>query len=115
MNQSKFTSTVHAPLTRDASIAIISFPATCAHDLRDARTIRDIATNNRKIGRALFPERVPQFLLRRFHFTFRLIAKQNRAQLIALIIASDKLFLRISAAKINSRGLHAEISDKVKP
>src|SRR5947207_6535642 len=32
MNQSKFTSTVHAPSGRCPSIAIIFFSATCAHD-----------------------------------------------------------------------------------
>jgi len=46
MNQSKFTSTVHAPLGRCPSIAIISFPATCAHDFTWCATSRRSGRKN---------------------------------------------------------------------
>jgi hypothetical protein len=47
MNQNKFTSTVHAPSGRRASIAIISFSQFADTILPDARTMQDITTNAR--------------------------------------------------------------------
>src|SRR5437660_3011148 len=68
-----------------------------------------------KSDRSLFSQRLPQFFFGRFNFAFSLIAKQDRAQFLALIITRQELFLGVGAAEIDPSRLHAEISDKGKP
>jgi hypothetical protein len=61
----------------------------------------------------LFSQRVPQLLLARFHLALSLIAKEDRAQLVALVVAGNEFSFRVRPAQINSRRLHAEITDEV--
>src|SRR5439155_823525 len=50
-----------------------------------------------------------------FHLAGRLLAQQNGAKLVGLIIARDKFFLRVASAAINAGGEHAEVADKIHP
>src|SRR6266404_1880943 len=62
---------------------------------------------------ALFPQSVPQLFLGRLHLAVGLVAKQNRAQFVALIIMGDKLAFRVGPAQVYSGWLHAEITDEM--
>jgi hypothetical protein len=64
---------------------------------------------------SLFPQRVAQLRLGRFHFARRLATEQNATQLITLIIACDEFLFRVGAMKIDTGGQHAEITDKIHP
>jgi hypothetical protein len=44
-----------------------------------------------------------------------LLAKQNGPESVALIIAGDKLFLRVCAVKVDTSRQHTEIADKIRP
>jgi len=41
------------------------------------------------------------------------MTQQDATQLLPLIIARDKFFLRVGALKIDTSGQHAEITDKI--
>src|SRR5262245_44018920 len=63
--------------------------------------------------RSLFSQCVPQLLFARFHLALTLIANQDRAQLLALVVAGDEFPLRVRPAQVDSRRLHAEIANEV--
>src|SRR5205807_5354040 len=54
-------------------------------------------------------------LFRGIHFALRLIAKQDRSQFVALIVACNKFLLWVRSAQIDSCRLDAEITDKMEP
>src|SRR5260370_41568694 len=63
----------------------------------------------------LLAERVPQFLLGRFHLARRLLAKENGPEFFSLIMPRDEFFLRVSPAKIHTRWQDAEVAHKIHP
>lgn len=62
-----------------------------------------------------FPLRLAQLSLGRFHIARRLLAKQNRAEFVSLIVARGEFLLRVSAVKLNTRRQHAEIANEIHP
>jgi hypothetical protein len=62
-----------------------------------------------------FAEGVAQLRLGRFHLARMLMTEQDAAQLVPLIIARDKFFLRVGALKIDTSGQDAEVTDKIHP
>src|SRR5947207_15046730 len=62
---------------------------------------------------SLFAKRVAQFLLGRFYFAGRFLAKQDGAELFSLIIARDESFLRVDPEKIDTSWLGTKVADKI--
>src|SRR5947207_8546223 len=56
-----------------------------------------------------------QLCLGRIHIALRLLAKQNRPELVALIIAGDKFLLRVGALKLDASRQHTEVAYKIDP
>ncbi len=63
----------------------------------------------------LFTLRLAQLSLGGFHIARRLLAKQDRAEFVSLIVTHSKFFLCVRALNINTRGQHAEIANKIYP
>src|SRR3981081_4655195 len=59
--------------------------------------------------------RLAQLSLGSFHVARRLLAKQDSAEFVSLIIACSEFFLCVRALNINTRGQHAEIANKIYP
>ena len=59
--------------------------------------------------------RLAQLILGSFHAARRLLAKQDRAEFVSLIITGSEFFLGVRALKINTRRRHAEIANKIHP
>src|SRR5207249_9266026 len=59
--------------------------------------------------------RMAQLRLGRIHLTLRLLTKQNRPELVALIIAGDKFLLRVGALKLDASRQHTEVAYKIDP
>src|SRR6188472_4635067 len=63
----------------------------------------------------LFALSLPQLAFGRIDFALRLLAKQNSAQLIALIKSGDELFLRICSIKVHACRWKREIAHEIHP
>src|SRR4029077_16562173 len=62
-----------------------------------------------------FTLRLAQLSLGSFHVARLLLAKQDRAEFVSLIVARSEFFLCVRALNIDTRGQHAEIADKIYP
>ena len=68
-----------------------------------------------KSGATSLTLRLAQLSLCGFHVARRLLAKQDRAEFVSLIITGSEFFLSVRALKINTRRRHAEIANKIHP
>ena len=62
-----------------------------------------------------FTLRLAQLSLGSFHVARRLLAKQDRAEFVSLIVAHSEFFLCVRALNINTRRRRAEIANKIYP
>jgi hypothetical protein len=103
-------------LHRSAAVNVSGYncaSARCKIGLRVSLGIERSALTERRYRSLTL--RLAQLSLRGFHIARRLLAKQDRAELVPLIIARSEFFLRVRALKINTRRRHAEIANKIHP
>src|SRR6266550_4644949 len=77
--------------------------------------LTDSAICSRIVTAALFALCLPQLIFGSVDFARRLLAKKNPAELLALIISGDELFLRVRSIEIHARRRQCKVAHEIHP
>src|SRR5580765_5483450 len=85
----------------------------CACPTPTSKFRQQDSSNRTAGGRRLFPESVPQFAPGRVDLFLRVVAQQNGAELVALIVTARKFLLGVTSLYLDPARLDAEVAHKI--